>query len=73
MGPHPIPYSMFHIILPLTMLFQDIKTEKDLNQLKRRITTDTALYQRILAVRASMQEAGGKLAPEAQNEPDYEC
>ena len=52
------------------MLFQDIKTEKDLNQLKRRMTTDKALYQRILAVRASMQGAGGKLAPEAQNEPE---
>lgn len=50
------------------MLFQDIKTEKDLNKLKRLITTDTTLYSRILEVRRSMLESGDKLVPDAKNE-----
>ncbi len=49
------------------MLFQDIKTEKDLNQLKRRMTTDKSLYQRILEVRASMRASGSNLTPTPKN------
>ncbi len=51
------------------MLFHDIKTERDLDLLKRRIVTDETLYGRFLAVRLKLYDPEGKLAPEGHFEP----
>lgn len=51
------------------MLFQDIKTERDLDLLKRRITTDKALYARIVELRKHIHAKQNKPASEGQNEP----
>lgn len=51
------------------MLFSDIKTEKDLDKLKRRITTEPVLYERILGLRRTIPAKQNKLVPEEQNEP----
>jgi elongator complex protein 3 len=51
------------------MLFTDIKTEKDLDLLKRRITTDKALYARILELRQHINARQNKPLPTGQNEP----
>lgn len=45
------------------MLFQDIKTERDLSFLKRRILADKGLYERILRVRNGMHNIEGKYSP----------
>ena len=42
------------------MLFQDIKTERDLSLLKRRVLADKGLYERILRVRSEMHNIEGK-------------
>lgn len=52
------------------MLFTDIKTEKDLDKLKRRIATDAVLYARILGLRQNIPARQNKFAPEGQNEPN---
>src|SRR3989339_584699 len=51
------------------MLFQDIKTERDLDLLKRRITTDKTLYARIVELRQYIHPKQNKPASEGQNEP----
>jgi len=51
------------------MLFQDIKTERDLDLLKRRIVADDAVYNRFLEVRRKLYDPEGKLAPEGHFEP----
>lgn len=51
------------------MLFTDIKTERDLDLLKRRITTDKALYARILELRQHINAKQNKPLTEVQNEP----
>ena len=51
------------------MLFHDVKTERDLDLLKRRIVTDETLYERFLAVRLKLYDPEGKLAPEGHFEP----
>lgn len=38
------------------MLFSSIKTEKELDQLKRRVLNDKALYERILAIREQINK-----------------
>lgn len=52
------------------MLFSDIKTEKDLDKLKRRITTDPVLYTRILDLRRLIPAKQNKLVAGGQNEPN---
>lgn len=51
------------------MLFTDIKTERDLDLLKRRVTTDKALYARILELRQHIHPKQNKPVSEGQNEP----
>lgn len=51
------------------MLFHDIKTERDLDLLKRRIVGDKTLYERIVEVRHRLYDPEGKLAPEGHFEP----
>jgi len=51
------------------MLFADIKTERDLDLLKRRITTDPVLYARILELRQHIHAKQNKPSPTGQNEP----
>ncbi len=50
------------------MLFTDIKTEKDLDKLKRRIATDAVLYARILELRRTIPARQNKPASIGQNE-----
>ena len=58
--------------MEFTMLFSDIKTEKDLDKLKRRINTDPVLYARILELRRSIPAKQNKLMTKGQNEPNKE-
>ncbi|OIO31230.1 hypothetical protein AUJ77_00265 [Candidatus Nomurabacteria bacterium CG1_02_43_90] len=51
------------------MLFADIKTDRDLDLLKRRIVADDAIYARFLEVRCKLYDPEGKLAPEGHFEP----
>ncbi|MEK7568580.1 MAG: tRNA uridine(34) 5-carboxymethylaminomethyl modification radical SAM/GNAT enzyme Elp3 [Patescibacteria group bacterium] len=52
------------------MLFTDIKTEKDLDKLKRRIATNPVLYARILELRQNIPSRQNKPASMGQNEPN---
>ncbi|VAW15244.1 hypothetical protein MNBD_BACTEROID05-897, partial [hydrothermal vent metagenome] len=40
------------------MIFDDIKTERDVERLKKRIVKDNALFARIENIRRKMREAG---------------
>lgn len=51
------------------MLFTDIKTEKDLELLKRRIVADADLSSAVAEVRRHLYDPLGKLAPEGHFEP----
>lgn len=56
--------------MEFTMLFSDTKTEKDLDKLKRRITTDPVLYARILELRRTIPAKQNKPSLTGQNEPN---
>jgi len=51
------------------MIFQSIKTEKDLDKFKRRILADKSLYERLLDVRGQLHDPESKLTPEGHFEP----
>ncbi len=51
------------------MLFQDIKTERGLDLLKRRILADRSLHDELLDVRRAMHSPENKLTPEGHFEP----
>ncbi|MEK7538918.1 MAG: tRNA uridine(34) 5-carboxymethylaminomethyl modification radical SAM/GNAT enzyme Elp3 [Patescibacteria group bacterium] len=51
------------------MLFTDIKTEKDLQNLKRKIMVDPALYGRILDLRRQIHARENKVLPAGQLMP----